>query len=221
MSNTPQIINASRSPSYIAGRKIFIQGRFDDGFNELIGNVSNMVDGLEWRPAPQINLSQITNPYNIDPDVPVIDVYISSGGGEDAKLMSLMTQLNLARARGAIIRTTVMSHACSCASALAIQGTPGFRIMYENSYNLIHYGRNNFSIDREGEAKQALKNAEEHSRMFNQVYLKYTSLTPRELEKFMHTEQGQIFPTECLKKKLCDWILTSDGTFLRRGGKSR
>ncbi len=221
MADTPRIINASGSHSYIAGRKIFIQGRFDDSFNEMIGNISNMIDGLEWRTAPKINLSQITNPYNIDPEIQVVDVYICSGGGEVSKLASLMTQLNLARAHGAIIRTTVMGRACSCASALAIQGTPGFRIMYENSYNLIHYGRSSFSIDREDDLEQALKNQVEYDRMFNQVYLKYTSLTPRDLKKLMHTEQGMIFPDECMKKNICDWILTSDGTFLRRGGKTR
>lgn len=215
-----KIINASGNCNYISGNKVFILDIINDKTcAELIGNLSNMVDDMPWAPDGQIPAmgGGIKNPYILPDNAPsVVDVYINSPGGEVCTYRSIMTLLNLARAKGAIIRTTVMGAASSCASLIAVQGTPNFRIMYEESYNMIHYGKSKLSVDKINEIDNAqIYETINRNKLF-EPYLKYTGLTKRELTQLQKTEYGHKFADECLQKKICDWILTSDGKFIHR-----
>ncbi len=215
-----KIINASGNCNYISGNKVFILDKIStETCAELIGNLSNMVDDLPWAPGVQIPAmgGGIKNPYILPDNAPsVVDVYINSTGGELDTYRSIMTLLNLARSKGAIIRTTVMGAACSCASLIAIQGTPNFRIMYEESYNMIHYGRSSLRIDKINEIDNAQVYETTNRSKFIEPYLKYTGLTKQELTQLQKTEYGHKFVDECLQKKLCDWILTRDGKFIHK-----
>ncbi len=217
---TNEIKNNSRSLNYVAGDKVFILGTIDrESTAELIGNLSNMVDNLSWSSEYNPSQKHITHPYNIDIEYihnPIIDVYINSDGGKLQSTKSIMALLNLARAKGAIIRTTVTGYACSCASLIAVQGTPGFRVMYEQAFNLIHYGTSRLFVDRAGAAEEAAAQEKIERDTFNAPYLKCTNLTARELKKLQQTEHGAMFANECLKKNICDWILTTDGKFIQR-----
>lgn len=217
MENT--IINHSGRPNYVSGNKVFLLSDIDTtSVNELIGNLSNMVDNLPWCKVYSSH-TKITNPYKFNRSElknPIIDVYINSGGGKLSEAKSIMTLLNLARAKGAIIRTTVMGRASSSASLIAIQGTPNFRIMYEQAYNMIHYGKSTLQIDRIMEVEKAAQYEKEMRESFKSPYLQYTDLTPAELTELQRTEYGYINAKECLNKKMCDWILTTDGHFITR-----
>lgn len=226
MAKFGQILNESGQKCYVSGNKIFIMDRIDrNTCNELVGNISNMVDSLSWNPIYEPNSQTIldNNPYILTTKdtIPVIDVYIDSGGGDLSATKSILTQLNLARNKGAIIRTTVMGTAASCASIIAIQGTPGFRIMYEQSYNLIHYGNSSYQITKPSEANKIAKYENEMRKNFYSPYLRYTSLTQQELKKLQQTEYNFLSAQECLDKKLCDWVLTTDGIFIKAGQKIR
>lgn len=160
MPDGAKIINTLKSANYISSRKIFLLDSIDtETCAELIGNISNMVDELHWRPeAIGINLGPIPNPYSLPKNAPqVIDICIDSPGGQLSVNKSIMSLLNLARAKDAIIRTFITGNASSCASLIAVQGTPGFRIMYEQSYNLIHYGRSVYSVTKPIEIDKAAK----------------------------------------------------------------
>lgn len=216
MSDASKIINRSESNNYISGRKIFLLDELTTtSCAELIGNISNMVDELRWTTIDTEHISQITNPYILpQKHDQVIDIYINSGGGWLNTTKSIMTLLNIARAKGTIIRTTVMGTAASCASLIAIQGTPGFRIMYDQAYNLIHYGRSTYSVDKIDEIGRVAKYEREMRDSFNAPYLQYTNLTKHDLSKYQRTEFGNIPARECLEKNICDWILTADGRFI-------
>ncbi len=223
MSDASKIINRSESNNYISGRKIFLLDELTTtSCAELIGNISNMVDELRWTTIDTEHISQITNPYILpQKHDQVIDIYINSGGGWLNTTKSIMTLLNIARAKGTIIRTTVMGTAASCASLIAIQGTPGFRIMYDQAYNLIHYGRSTYSVDKIDEIGRVAKYEREMRDSFNAPYLQYTNLTKHDLSKYQRTEFGNIPACECLKKNICDWILTADGRFISRDQHQR
>ncbi len=219
---TVNIINNSKSGNYIAGTKVFILDQINQNSTaELIGNLSNLVDDLPFGSIYTGGI-KIENPYQISQDAhPVIDVYINSVGGWLSQAKSIMALLNLARAKGSIIRTTVLGMAASSASLIAIQGTPNFRIMYEQSYNMIHYGHSNIEVDRAGEVQLAAKKELEERKIFNAPYLKYTNLTQKELNKLHKTEFGCISAQDCLNKNICDWVLTTDGLFISRNTKQR
>ena len=224
MPDGAKIINTLKSANYISGRKIFLLDSIDtETCAELIGNISNMVDELHWRPeAIGINLGPIPNPYSLPKNAPqVIDICIDSPGGQLSVNKSIMSLLNLARAKDTIIRTFITGNASSCASLIAVQGTPGFRIMYEQSYNLIHYGRCVYSVTNPIEIDKAAKYEKEMRDSFFAPYLQYTNITKRELLKYQLTEYSQISAYDCPDKKMCEWILTSQGTFINRKTKQR
>ena len=216
----PEILNHSGQKNYISGNKIFILGRIDStSCNELIGNLSNLVDTMDWVPLYELNLKNLPNPYLFRPDpsqIPIIDVYLDSQGGSISTTKSIMALLNLARNKGAIIRTMVMGMAASCASIIAVQGTPGFRTMYEQSYNLIHYGSAIYDVDKPTEIDKAAKYEKEMRKNFFAPYLQYTSLTQNELDELQKTEYSMLSARNCLQKGICDWILTTNGKFIKR-----
>lgn len=214
----PEIINRSGQTNYIAGNKVFILDEINKTSTaELIGNLSTIVDGLKWNPVFDFATALVENPYSFHIDEhPIIDVYINSPGGQLNQTKAIMTLLNLARARGAIIRTTNMGRASSCASLIAIQGTPKFRIMYDQAYNMIHYGQSTYTVDKADEIDRANKFEKDKHKNFNEPYLKYTKLTEAELKKLYKTEYGYLNAQKCLEKNICDWILTTNGRFITR-----
>lgn len=216
----PEILNSTGQKNYISGNKVFILGQIDNtSCNELIGNLSNLVDSLDWVPLYELNLAKLQSPYLFFPDpsdCPVIDIYLDSPGGSMSTTKSIMTLLNLARNKGAIIRTMVMGTAASCASIIAVQGTPGFRTMYEQSYNLIHYGYSVYDVDKPTEIDKAAKYEKEMRKNFFAPYLQYTSLTQNELDELQKTEYSMLSARECLRHGMCDWILMPDGKFVKR-----
>ena len=213
-----EILNKSGQTNYIAGNKVFILDNINLASTaELIGNLSTMVDNLTWNPVFEPAQANVSNPYSFNSaEHPIIDVYINSNGGNLPQTKSIMTLLNLARAKGAIIRTTNMGISASCASLIAIQGTPKFRIMYEQAYNLLHYGKSTYSVDKADEIDRVAIYETELRKNFNAPYLKYTNLTEKDLKKYQKTEFAYLNAQECLKKNICDWILTTDSRFITR-----
>ncbi len=222
MAKLPEILNESRSKNYIAGNKVFLlDSLHDSNCAELIGNLSNMVDALDWKPEYKIG-TKITNPYQLPADAPVIDVYINSNGGTLIVYKSIMALLNLARAHGAIIRTHVMGLAASCASLVAIQGTPGFRIMSDQSYQLVHYGTAPTTIENAKELERFYEYEKTMRKNLFNPYLKHTNISKQQLKEMQSAEKNYINAHDCLNRYcMCDWILTSDGKFIQRGQKTR
>lgn len=210
-----KILNKSGSGNYVSDNSIFILDKFSaDTSNELIGNLTNMVMSIPNQPIYQIG-GKIESPYELkDINRPVIDVYINSNGGYDHILDSIVMLLGIAKSRGAIIRTTVLSRASSCGSLLAISGTPGYRIMFSQAYHFIHFGQHCINAGKEDEIEQATKHIKETSANKQNMYLQHTNLTPKELKKLQSNEQGFMNAKACLDKGLCDWIVTDFGDII-------
>lgn len=182
---------------------------------EMIGDLARMVNNI---PSTQKNIDDtaIQSPYDINSKTPVIDVFINSPGGNIHIMNSIMTFLNIARSRGAIIRTTITGFAASCASMIAIQGTPNFRIMYDESYHIVHYGNSTIDVSAAGEVDLAAKNEKRYRQKQKERYQKFTTLTNKEINECMKTEHHVYDAKECLEKNMCDWILTNTGLFVSR-----
>lgn len=160
--------------------------------------------------------NKIFMPYEKWPeDKPVLNIYISSSGGDVYVLEELLTLLHMAQAHGTIIRTFTLSRAASACSILAISGTEDYRYMSEDAYHYIHYGCAGAIAEREDEIEFKIKNITEHSKFLQKHYLQRTDLTQKELNKFYKTEgSGQLNAIECLKKGLCDCIITNCGRYI-------
>ena len=183
---------------------------------EMMGNMAQIITQLPTKPIDTMS-AKITSPYDISPDKFVFDIMINSGGGDVNVYKTISALFALAKSRGAIVRTQNMGGASSCASMLAIQGTPGYRIMADTAYNYIHFGKTTLTIEREGELEIATQNVKINRAQVRKIYQEYTKLTPDEIENFTSLEgAGELFATECLEKHLCDWILTCDGRLIGR-----
>lgn len=220
-------LNASRARNFLinAGDSttdkylVYILGGFDaENTTELIGNLGAIVSNMPQRPIYN-QKAKIVSPYDID-DVanidentpPIIDVFIDSNGGKMRILDDISTLLSMAKMRGAIIRTTVLSAAYSCGSLLAIQGTPGYRIMSQNAAHLIHFGSATIDVHSEKCEELAIRSIENHK---NKVFSRYKNYTKIPTKILNETRQSRIDTVlnaeECLKHRVCDWILCENG----------
>ena len=185
--------------------------------SEMIGNLAQIIAQLPTDKQIAPISTEIVSPYDISPNVFVFDVAINSPGGDFHTYKSIASMFALAKSRGAIVRTHNIAYACSGASLLAIQGTPGYRIMTETAYNLIHYGSSRVSGNRENELAIATENNKKDRKQVFAVYKQFTKLTDKELNKYKSIESsGQLFAEQCLNKHLCDWILMLDGKLIGR-----
>lgn len=182
---------------------------------EMIGDLARMVNEIHPAPKNQ-NDTTIKSPYDISNQTPVIDVFINSYGGSIYFMNSIMTFLNIARSKGAIIRTTVTGFAASSASMIAIQGTKGFRIMYDASYHVVHYGNSTIDVSAAGEVDLAAKNEKRYRNHHKEIYKRFTNMTEKEINACMRTEHHVYDAKECLEKNMCDWILTDAGLFIKQ-----
>ncbi|MBQ5700449.1 MAG: ATP-dependent Clp protease proteolytic subunit [Alphaproteobacteria bacterium] len=216
-------MNASKSPNYIIKIDNPISERYQiymlGGFNyndttELIGNLGAIVQDLPHRPIYKQS-SKLVSPYSIDTNKKrpvIIDVFIDSNGGNVRVLHDITTLLSIAKMRGAIIRTTVLSGAYSCGSLLAIQGTPGFRIMSQNAEHLIHYGRQALDITSDSAKEDALQFIDRNKDKAFSKYEQYTKIPAKILDEIKeYSMDKHLDANTCLKYELCDWIITETG----------
>ncbi len=184
---------------------------------EMVGQMATVISQLPIKKPIETVSTKITSPYDISPDTFVFDVAINSGGGDVDAARGIASMFALAKSRGAIVRTHIVGSAASAASWLAIQGTPGYRIMSEDAYNLVHHGKTLISAARENEMEVAAQKSKKSRDMLFATYEKYTKLTQKELERYKSVENsGHLFAIQCLRKHLCDWILNKDGTLIGR-----
>lgn len=202
--------------NYVIENAVFLYDTINlDNCAKLMGDIASMVAKI--RPnTNKTNSATNISPYDIHKPSQAIDVFINSPGGTCSLMDSIMTFLNIARSKGAIIRTTVTGRAASCASQIAIQGTPGFRIMYQTAFHLVHYGNSSMNVSAEGEVERACKNEKQLRQHQINTYKKFTNLTAKEINECMKTEHHVFSAEECLKKNMCDWILTDTGIFISR-----
>lgn len=185
--------------------------------SEMIGQLAQIISQLPMQKPIETISTKIVSPYDISSNVFVFDVAINSGGGETSAARGIASMFALAKSRGAIVRTHNVGQAASAASWLAIQGTPGYRIMSEDAFNFVHYGKASICAARENEMEIAAQKSKKSRDMLFATYEKYTKLTKAELERYKSVENsGQLFAKQCLSKHLCDWILMSDGQLIGR-----
>lgn len=209
------IINDSRSDNYINGTQVYILGDFSSKeMNELTGNLGELIFSLQ--PMPTYHSSgTITSPYDTkNIKNPIIDIFIDSTGGTENALQNLSTLLNIAKSRGTIIRITVLSRAFSAGSLLAIQGTPGFRIMAHDARHMIHFGCTSLIAKNPDDITIRAQQIADQKKIIQEKYKIYSKIPKKELDKMMRCESGYLTADECLKYGLCDWIISERGKLI-------
>lgn len=210
-------INSSQSMNYIIDNQVYILGDFnDEDMNEMIGELSNII--LKLPQMPKLDTSiKIVSPYDIDtPERPVLDFFIDSCGGYVHMLNDISTLMNIAKYKGTIIRTTVLSNAFSCGSLLAIQGTPGYRLMSHDAQHLVHFGQNVVQVSTEKEIPERTRHIRENKRALLSKYKTYTAISDEELTKYKNCETGFLNAKKCLRLQFCDWIIGENGVLTGR-----
>ena len=199
--------------NYMTGNNVYIlTDLVSEATNGLIAQLAQWVDKLELKKQPE----KIYSPYEVIPqDVNILNVWINSSGGTQALMLALSNMFNIASAKGTIIRTYNIARANSSASMLAVSGTKGYRFMYQDADNLIHYGCSRSTLNHPCELEYIVKDLKKAINITRNVYLEKTNLTKKEISKFYNIEgSGRLNAIQCLDKGLCDWIITNDGRFV-------
>lgn len=183
---------------------------------KLIGDLTELVLKLPYSKPIDFSRVKMESPYDLrGHNATVIDVVLNSPGGSVYVLNTIANMLAVAKSKNVIIRTTATGLAASAASMLAVMGTPGFRIMYENATNMIHWGKFSVTAEKESEPEKLAAYAKKSRADLLATYLNYTKISEKKLKSLIADEGSYIMANECLKLGICDWILKSNGEFVR------
>jgi len=133
-----------------------------------------------------------------------IDLYINSFGGYAHLVFHMISQIELAKRNGVVVRTIVPDIAYSAGSILAVTGTPGERYIEKSAEHLIHYGKQGSveTTPEQLERNHIQKTA--HFKRIKQHYLTYTNIEPSDLDQLMNDDSAFIKGPNCVKKGLAD-----------------
>ena len=136
-----------------------------------------------------------------------IDLHINSFGGYAHLVFHMISQIELAKRNGVVVRTIVPDIAYSAGSILAITGTPGERYIEKSAEHLIHYGRTGSveTTPEQVERNHVQKTA--HFKRIKQHYLTYTKIPAAELDSLMNDDSAFIKGPQAVKKGLADQFM--------------
>lgn len=113
----------SNDSKYFDGNKFFILHHFNEQLRD--GIVIPLTREIEKQ-------SKLRNGQ--------IDIYINSRGGDGMLCWYIVRLIEMAKARGIIVRTIVMETAYSAGSIVACAGSPGHRYISKTAEHCVHYG---------------------------------------------------------------------------------
>lgn len=131
-----------------------------------------------------------------------IDLWINSMGGYAHLVMHMVELVELAKAKGVVVRTIVPNMAFSAGSVLAVTGTPGERYIARNAEHLIHYGQ---IASMESTPQQVERYGKWKDRYFKATvahYKKYADIP--DIDKEMLDDGWFIPAKDCLRFSLAD-----------------
>ena len=197
--------------------KVYIMDKFDqEKCAEAIANMYSMIDSVTPKTKYHGDY-KMKSPYELPKQNPVaLDVFINSGGGSFDVLGQFSSLFALAKNKGMIVRTFVPAYAGSSASMLAIQGTPGYRIMGENGQHFVHFGCTTNKVAKESEIDKAYLDMKNHAAASEKIYLSNTHISKEQLKELRMDEYGYLSAKECLHLGFCDWILLNNGKFISK-----
>lgn len=197
----------------ITGNNIYIRTQINlDTTMDVINGLVDIEQNMKVGRYSDLDIQEYTPTVALPMDKTVVNVYISSGGGEDTVTFAIINLFDMIKAKGGIIRTYNISYAASNAGVIAIYGSKGFRYMASHAHNLIHFGKYTTTTARQSEMEQAFMNLKDDNAEYKDLYLKNTKLTEQEINKYFDNEgSGKLFAKDCLAKSLCDWVITPNG----------
>lgn len=166
---------------------------YDDVTRESIFNLNRQISEVSR------TLSILKSQYNLS-DSPVIDLYISSDGGDVFPAMSTVDRILNSKIP---IHTRVEGSVASAATLLSVVGHK--RYMGKNAFMLIHSVRSSF-WGNFGELQDEFKNLELVMNKIKQIYLSKTKFKESELDDILKHDL-YLDAKEALKYGLVDEII--------------
>lgn len=189
MNNSPNSMQMGPSlyKNYVLGDKVFILDYLEtDNTALLIGDLATCVN---------------------DPMMfgKTIQIYINSPGGEVSVMKSILSLMSIAKFNDITVETYVIGMAYSAASIIAICGD--IRYMTRYAQHLIHFGTVPSFATKYSEIDKIMQQTKEHADQLNSIYIENTTLNQDKLDELQNDERGFLNADDCLKYKLCDYVL--------------
>lgn len=142
---------------------------------------------------------EIQNQRNAE--IPRIDLYINSVGGNLYLLQHLVELVEKAKSCNIAVRTIVMSMAFSAGSMLAITGSE--RYISKSAEHLIHYGNGGYASATPVQAKRQSDRMNREFKYAVNHYNKYSNVP--DLENHMSDDNFYVTAPNCIKWGLADF----------------
>lgn len=176
--------------SPISGNKVYF---YSDVTRESIYNLNRQIDEVTK------HLKSVQFNYNL-PTPPVIDLYISSEGGD---VFPAMASVDKILSNPVPINTHVEGIAASAATLLSVSGR--IRTITPNSMMLVHQIQSGFWGNFQ-EFKDEMRNQELIMKVISKLYLQYTKFQATDLEQMLQHD-FVLDADECLKYGLVDQVV--------------
>lgn len=134
-----------------------------------------------------------------------IRFYINSQGGYTKYLKELITMIDVAKSCGIVVETYVMGVAFSCASALAVSGTMGYRYVGQHAEHLCHLGAGWTFSTNDTELARNTKMLKAHFDFVRAIYKKNCNI--KNLDEVIHDDCLFVRGSTLIKWGLADHFL--------------
>ena len=132
-----------------------------------------------------------------------IELVINSGGGSCSDGFAIINFMKMAKID---IATICVGDVCSMATAIAIAGTKGKRIIAKNTNYMVH----TFSSYHMGNSHDLLVNTKQNKVIYNRLldhYMKHTNMSKKQVKDIcLGYTDNYLTPKECLKYGFVDEI---------------
>lgn len=182
-----EVIKLSNT-NFVKDNNVYIMGEFDESISTNI-------------------IPELVKLINVESEKKhgVINFFINSNGGAARELYALLTLVNIAKAKGILIITTVIGYAFSCASMLAVTGDK--RFIYEGASHLMHLGSRLFSISTVEQSNRENLRTERYFDFIVSHYNKHTKMTKDEIAEAVKDDSYYINAHECVKLGFADCVI--------------
>lgn len=198
------------STNYIKNSSVYILNDLNaNNTNHLIGTLHNVIENQIVKNKKKE--FELATPYDIKTGI--IDIIINSYGGTEKAYLTIKNLLNIAKSKNIIIRTNVVGYAGGYSSLLALQGTPGFRIMNQDSYYYAPIQEpNNFGYLKASNKQPTSAFSKDFQEELSEEYKTNSAITQERIDEFF--ANGELGSKDCLNYGLCDWVLLNNGLWV-------
>jgi ATP-dependent protease ClpP protease subunit len=178
----------TQMPSKYDDDRSFFLNEFDESIDEIMLNIAHVVNYGKGK----------------------VSFYINSEGGDSTRAMSVVSLIEVAKAKGMTVETVVLNQAYSSGSLVAIAGSKGHRIVAPSATYMLHYGETEVIARGPVELQRITAANNLHFNIVRRQYLKYTNMGIEALDEALQYDNNYVTAEQAIELGFADkWLHSS------------